>query len=130
MFWTLPGTGGPGRLDADLTIQDDRDFWRPTRTPPAESNLLLAAETLALSFRKEAYNVRLFLEEIERLDSSSPGHATVNTTTASVRKAGPGAREIRDKYGQFENVILSEEELKSMLSALLRRILIEFPESG
>jgi hypothetical protein len=105
-------------------------FWQPTRIPPADSNLLSAAETLARSFGKQAYNVRLFLEEIEKLDSSSPGDAAVNTTTASVRKAGPGNMEIRDKYGQFENVILSEEELKSMLSALLRRIIADFPEAG
>ncbi len=105
-------------------------IWQPTRTPPADSNPLSAVETLAISFGKRAYNVRLFLEEIEKLDPSLPGHATVNTTTAFVRKAGSDDMEIRDKHGQFENVILSAEELKSLLSALLRRILSEFPESG
>jgi hypothetical protein len=38
--------------------------------------------------------------------------------------------EIRDKYGQFENVIVSAEELKSMISALLRRFLAKFPGTG
>jgi hypothetical protein len=102
-------------------------FWQPARTPPADSNLLSAADTMALSFGKQSYNVRRFLEEIEKLDSSSPGHATVNTTTVSVRKVGSDAMEIRDKYGQFNNVVVSEEELKSMVSALLRGFLIEFP---
>jgi hypothetical protein len=73
--------------------------------------------------------VRLFLEKVEELDSGSD-QGTVNTTTAYVRQAGAGDVEICDKYGQFENVTLPAGELEAMLSALLRRILDDFPESA
>ena len=103
-------------------------IWHPTRTPQADSNLLMAMETLAISFEKDAYNLRLFLELLDGLASSSSDSGTVNTTTAFVKKVGDGRFEIRDKYGQFENVAISYAELHSALSALLARILTDFPE--
>jgi hypothetical protein len=62
-------------------------------------------ETLAMSFGKRAYNVQLFLEEVGKMLSSEPGRASVNTTTAYVGRRGGDSVEIRDKYGQFENVV-------------------------
>ena len=103
-------------------------IWHPSRTPQADPNLLMAMETLSISFGRRAYGVRLFLELLDGLASSSSDSGTVNTTTASVKKVGEGRFEIRDKYGQFENVAISYVELHSALSALLARILTDFPE--
>ncbi|MEW1860684.1 hypothetical protein AB0399_09940 [Streptomyces sp. NPDC088194] len=102
--------------------------WQPTRTPQADANLLVAIETLAISFGKRAYAVCQFLEALDGLAPSFPNSGTVNTTTAYVKKSEGGGFEICDKYGQFDNVAISEAELRSTLSALLVRIQTDFPE--
>ncbi|MFF3944874.1 hypothetical protein ACFYYN_08635 [Streptomyces sp. NPDC001902] len=104
----------------DFTRSDG--FWKPTRTPPADENLLWAVETLAISFGKRAHSVRLFLEAVERVVSGDSPGSSVNTTTAFVRGPDDGAFELCDKYGQFENTVVSARELTSMLSALAARI--------
>ncbi|MFI8180032.1 hypothetical protein OG539_32440 [Actinacidiphila glaucinigra] len=97
-------------------------FWKPTRTPPADANLLWAVETLAISFGRRAYGVREFLEEVERVVSGDTPGPSVNTTTAFVRKRPDGAFELCDKYGQFVNTVLTARELTSILATLAATI--------
>jgi hypothetical protein len=79
-------------------------------------------ETPAIPFGRRAYSVRLFLEEVEKVVSGGSPDPSVNTTTAFVRKRADGAFELCDKYGQFENTVVSARELTSILSALAARI--------
>ncbi|MGI5253400.1 hypothetical protein [Actinacidiphila glaucinigra] len=55
------------------------------------------------------------------MSGDSPG-PSVNTTTAVVRKRPDSAFELRDKYGQFVNTVLTAHEPASIRAALAARI--------
>ncbi|MFF7214862.1 hypothetical protein ACFZAU_30690 [Streptomyces sp. NPDC008238] len=109
-----------GAAVRDFTRRDG--FWNPTRTPPADENLLRAVETLASSFGRRAWSVLDFLAEVEKVASGESPRSSVNTTTAFVRVDADGAFELCDTYGQFENTVVSAREPASILSALAARI--------
>jgi hypothetical protein len=97
------------------------DYWVPFRSPAADDNLLRAVETMALSFRFKVWPVELALEAwLETAnDTDEDG---VNITTIAIRRVGNGLAEIRDKYGQFDNVCIRVEEVESVFRSLAQAI--------
>ncbi|MEU9399233.1 hypothetical protein [Streptomyces sp. NPDC048242] len=103
-------------------------FWNPSRRPPTDENLLLAVETLAISFGRRAWAVQLFLDAFAETDGDAPSRRSANTTTAYVERIDPKTIEIRDKYGQFQNVAMPVAEFRELLSVLMDRMHRLFPE--
>ena len=96
-------------------------YWVPSRSPAADANLLRAVETLALSFRFKVWPVELALDAwLESADDRTDDG--VNITTVAIRRVGNGLAEIRDKYGQFENVRVSVEEVELIFRSLIEAI--------
>jgi hypothetical protein len=95
--------------------------WVPSRSPAGDENLLVAVETMALSFRFKVWPVELVLEAwLESADDRTD--SGVNITTVAVRRVGNGLAEIRDKYGAFDNVRIAADEIESILRALMEAI--------
>ncbi|MEU4149187.1 hypothetical protein [Streptomyces sp. NPDC026659] len=103
-------------------------FWNPSRRPPTDENLLLAVETLVTSFGRRAWAVQLFLDALAETDGGAPSRRSVNTTTAYVERIDPKTVEIRDKYGQFQNIAMPVAEFREMLSVLMDSMRRLFPE--
>lgn len=96
-------------------------YWVPSRSPAADVNLLRAVETLALSFRFKVWPVELALEAwLENADDRADDG--INLTTVAIRGTGNGLAEIRDKYGQFDNVHVPVEEIGLIFMSLMEAI--------
>lgn len=92
-------------------------WWLPRRTPETDANTLHAVETVFLTFRYPEdvrYAVDLWREDCARY---GVGY-TLSTPAGAIRRIAPDLVELRDQYGQFENVVLDAAEFENILLAL------------
>lgn len=104
------------------TFRYNGQYWVPSRDPAADENLLLAVETLALSFRFKTWQVQDLIDAWNEAGSEQAGTTSVGLTTVTVKRVNGDLAEIRDKYGQFQNVRLPGDEFEAMLRSLVEAI--------
>lgn len=92
-------------------------WWLPRRTPQADANALRAVETVFLTFRYPEdvrHAVDFWRAECVRY---GVGY-TLSTPAGAIRRIASDLVELRDRYGQFENVVFGAAEFENMLIAL------------
>ena len=113
-----------------FVYEDDTGLWCPRRTPEVDTNTLRAVETFVLPFGTRAWSVQDGLD-VWRDGCGRVGIGFgVSTPSAAVERISDEEVELRDRYGQFDSVVMSADEFEDMLLALKRAMIERDPASA
>ncbi|MFJ2241071.1 hypothetical protein [Streptomyces sp. NPDC087859] len=82
-------------------------------------NVRLAVETVLIPFGDSPDSVESYLREWRRMAEELGDDYALATTSAQVKRMGPGEIELGDMYGQFEDCRMSAREFERMLGQLI-----------
>lgn len=108
----------------------DDDLWIPQRAPEADANTLRAVETFVLPFGGRAWSVQAGLAAWREGSRTHGIGYSLSTAGAAVRKISEDEVELRDQYGQFDNVSIPAAEFEAMLEALAQAMIDRDPGSA